>query len=119
MFTKEYKNWITSKNAVPPIIKTINSFKEYWANAIALVNQTAVPASQHGYGMTTVYNYALVMSYGDLPANFGAVYAAMQEIMKNQANSLVMMQTQLANIQQFCMAVGQQPSSSLYAPAQQ
>jgi hypothetical protein len=39
--------------------------------------------------------------------------------MKSQADSLVAMQNQLANIQQFCMAVGQQPLSSVYAPAQQ
>jgi hypothetical protein len=45
MYTKEYKNRIRA---------TINSFKKYWANSTALVNQAAVPASQHGYGMTTV-----------------------------------------------------------------
>ncbi len=38
MYAKEYKNWISCKNGVPLIVKTINSFKEYWANAIALVN---------------------------------------------------------------------------------
>jgi hypothetical protein len=48
MYAKEYKNWISCKNAVPPIVETIDSFKEYWADAIALVNQTAVLASQHG-----------------------------------------------------------------------
>jgi hypothetical protein len=44
MYAEEYKNWISSKNAVPLIIKMINSFKEYWANTITPVNQTAVPA---------------------------------------------------------------------------
>jgi hypothetical protein len=29
MYAEEYKNWILCENAVPPIIKTINSFKEY------------------------------------------------------------------------------------------
>jgi hypothetical protein len=42
MYAKEYKNWISHKNRVPQIVKTINSFKEYWANAIALVNQAAL-----------------------------------------------------------------------------
>jgi hypothetical protein len=42
MYTKEYKNWISRKNGVPQIVKTIDSFKEYWANAIALVNQAAL-----------------------------------------------------------------------------
>jgi hypothetical protein len=48
MYAEEKKNWISRENAVPQIVKTIDSFKKYWANANALVNQTAVPASQHG-----------------------------------------------------------------------
>jgi hypothetical protein len=93
MYAKEYKNWILCEKAVPPIVKMINSFKEYWANAIALVNQTAIPASQHGYGMTTMDNDALVAAYDDSLTNFGAAFAATQETTKNQAKSLVAMQT--------------------------
>jgi hypothetical protein len=111
MYTKEYKNWILHKNAVPPIIEMINSFKEYWANAIALINQTAVLALQHGYGMTTMDYNTSVASYYDSLANFGATFAAMQETMKSQADSLVAMQNQLVNIQ-LCMNVNQQPPSS-------
>jgi hypothetical protein len=118
IYAKEYKNWILRKNAVPPIIKTINSFKEYWADAIAIVNQTAMPASQHGYGMTAMDDDALVAAYNDLLANFGTAFAAMQETIKNQADSLIAMQNQLANIR-LCMNVGQQPPSSGYIPAQQ
>jgi hypothetical protein len=103
---------------VSQIVKTYDSFKEYWADAIALVNQTSVPASQHGYGMTAMEDNALVASYGDSLVNFGAVFAAMQETMKSQANSLVAMQNQLANIQ-LCMIVGQQPPSRGYTTAQQ
>jgi hypothetical protein len=119
MYAKEYKNWISRTNMVPLIVKTINSFKEDWTKAIALVNQTAVLALQHGYGMTAVDNNALVALFCDSLANFGAVYTAMQETMKSQADSLVAIQNQLANIQQFCMPAGQQPPSSGYAPAQQ
>ncbi len=118
MYAKEYKNWISHENGVPPIVETINSFKEYWADAIALVNQTVVLASQHGYRMTAMDDDALVAAYNDSLANFGAAFTATQETMKNQANSLVTMQTQLSNIQ-LCMNVGQQPPSSGYAPAQQ
>jgi hypothetical protein len=118
MYTKEYKNWISRKNAVPPLIEMINSFKEYWANAIALINQTDVLALQHGYGMTPMDYNPLVTSYGDSLANFGAAFAATQETMKSQANSLVTMQNQLVNIQ-LCMNVNQQPPSSSEAPAQQ
>ncbi len=48
--------------------------------------------------MTTVDNNESVALYGDSLANFGAAYAAMQETMKSQTNSLVAMQNQLANI---------------------
>ena len=87
-------------------------------DAIALVNQTAILAPQHGYGMTAMDDDTSVASYGDLLANFGATFAAMQEIIKSQADSLVAMQNQLLNIQ-LRMNVGQQPPSSGYTPAQQ
>jgi hypothetical protein len=119
MYAKEYKNLISRKNAVPLIVKMIDSFKEYWANVIALINQTAVLALHHGYGMTAVDNNALLVLYGDLLTNFGTGYAATQETMKSQADSLVAMQGQLAYIQQFCMVIGQQPPSGVYASAQQ
>jgi hypothetical protein len=114
----EYENWILRKNAIQLIIKTINSFKQYWTNTIALVNQTAFPALQHGYGMTAMVDEASVTVYDDSLTNFGTAFAATQETMKNQADSLVAMQTQLLNIQ-LCMNVGQQPQSSSYAPTQQ
>ncbi len=79
----------------------------------------AVSALQHGYRMTAVDDDTLVTLYSDSLANFGAEYAATQETMKNQVDSLIAMQTQLANFQQLCMAVGLQPLSSIYTPAQQ
>jgi hypothetical protein len=91
MYAKEYKNWILRENAIPSIVEMINSFKEYWAITIVLVNQTAVPAVQHGYGMTAMDDDALVAAYNDLLTNFGAAFAATQETMKNQANSLATM----------------------------
>ena len=66
VYAKEYKKWILCKNTVPPIVETVHSFMEYWANTIALVNQLVVLALQHGYGMTAVDNNALLASYGDL-----------------------------------------------------
>ena len=86
---------------------------------IALVNQTAAPALQHGYGMAAMDDDASIASYSELLVNFGAVYAAMQESMKSQATTMAAMQGQLTNIQKFCMAVGQQPTPNIYAPAQQ
>ncbi len=29
MYSEEYKNWIARENESPPIVKTIDSFKEY------------------------------------------------------------------------------------------
>jgi hypothetical protein len=91
MYTKEYKNWILRENTALQIVKMIDSFKEYWADAIAIVNQTAVLASQHGYSMTTMDKDVLVALYGDSLAIFGAAFAATQETMKSQADSLVAM----------------------------
>ena len=74
------------------------------------------PASQHGYGMAAVNNGLLNASYTKTTSNFGAAYVAIQESVKSQAASLATMQGQLANIQQFCMTVGQQPPSNIYQP---
>jgi hypothetical protein len=119
MYAKEYKNWILRENAVPSIVERIDSFKEYLANAIALVNQTAVLVLQHGNGVTTGDNNALLTLYDDSLSNFGATFATTQETMKSLVDNLIAMQGQLANIQKFCMTIGQQPPSSVYAPAQQ
>jgi len=101
------------------IVETIDSFKEYWAAAISLVNQTAIPAATHGYSMDVMGDDTSIALYGESLANFGATYAAMQESMKSQATTMAAMQGQLANIQQFCMAVNQQPPPNIYAPPQQ
>jgi hypothetical protein len=119
MYSEEYKNWIACENGTPPIAKTIDSFKEYWTDAIALVNQTAAPALQHGYGMSAMDINASIALYSESLAKFGAAYAATQDSMKSQATTMATMQGQLTNIQQFCMAVGQQPLPNIYAPAQQ
>jgi hypothetical protein len=116
MYSEEYKNWIAGEHESPPIIKTINSFKEYWSGVIALVNQMAAPALQHGYGMAAVDDNASITSYTETVTNFGTAYAATQDTMKSQATSLAAMQGQLVNIQQFCMTVGQQPPSTIYQP---
>jgi hypothetical protein len=66
--------------------------------------------------MTAMDDDASVAAYNDSLANFGAAYAAMQETMKSQANSLVAMQNKLAKIQHFCMTIGQQPPSTATPP---
>ncbi len=101
----------------------LDSFKGFWSNAITLINQTSVPALQHGYGMAAMDNNGgSIASYGKSLANFGAAYAATQETVKSQADSLSAIQAQLAGLQQFCMAIGQQqppPNNIYYTPQQQ
>ncbi len=46
MYSEECKNWIAHESKSPPIVKSIDSFKEYWSGAIALINQMAALASQ-------------------------------------------------------------------------
>ena len=59
---------------------------------IALVNQTAVPASQHGYGIAAMDNDRSIASNSESLTNYGAVYAATQESMKSQATTMAAMQ---------------------------
>jgi hypothetical protein len=119
MYSEEYKGWIPWENESPPVTKMVKTFKNYWSKAITLVNQMVSPAVQHNYGMTAMDDNATGALYGKSIANFGAAHAATQEMMKGQATSLVLIQDQLANLQQFCMAVGQQPPNNIYTPAQQ
>jgi hypothetical protein len=53
MYGKEYKAWIAHDAIRPCIVETVDTFKMFWAAKITLVNQTAIPASMHGYGMAT------------------------------------------------------------------
>jgi hypothetical protein len=127
MYAEEYKAWIGIKNAgqhaSPCVKQTLNSFRGFWSNAITLVNQTSIPASQHGYGMVAIDdNGSSIALYGESLANFVTTYAAAQETVKSQADSLSTIQAQLVGLQQFCMADGQQkppPNNIYYSPQQQ
>ncbi len=118
MYGKEYKAWIACKTVRPHIIKTVNMFKMFWATKITLVNQTAI-ANMHGYRMAAMNNDDSVILYGESIANFGAAYAAMQESMKSQGTAIASMQGQLQAMQQYCMALGQQPPPGIYTLQQQ
>jgi hypothetical protein len=67
-------------------------------------------------------NGGSIALYVESLANFGAAYAATQETVKSQADSLSAIHAQLVGLQQFCMAVGQQqppPNNIYYTPQQQ
>ncbi len=93
MYAKEYKAWISIENtgqlANPRIKQMLDSFKGFWSNVITLVNQTNVPALQHGYGMAAMDNNGgSIALFSKSLANFGAAYAATQEMVKSQAGSI-------------------------------
>jgi hypothetical protein len=69
----------------------------------------AIHMSMHGYGMATVNDDNFVILYGELIANFGAAYAATQESVKTQGLTIALMQGQVQTMQQYCMALQQQP----------
>jgi hypothetical protein len=119
MYGKEYKAWIACKAVRPCIIKMVDMFKTFWAAKITLVNQTAIPASMHGYGMAAMNNNDSVTSYGELIANFGFAYAATQESVKSQGATIASMQGQMQAMHQYCMALGQQPPPGIYTLQQQ
>jgi hypothetical protein len=109
MYSKEYKAWITCETVCPRINETVNTFKTFWAVKITLVNQTAIPASMHGYWMTAMNNDRSVVLYGETIAIFWAAYNATQELVKSQGTTIASMQGQLQTMQQHCMALGRQP----------
>jgi hypothetical protein len=70
------------------------------------VNQTAIPASMHGYGIVAVSDDDSVALYGESIVNFGAAYASTQELVKSQGATIVSMQGQMQTMQQYCMVLG-------------
>ncbi len=120
MYAEEYKAWIARKAEHPRIVETFDMFKTFWAAKITLVNQTAVPASMHGYSMAAVNNDDSLVLYGESIANFGAAYAVMHESVKAHSSMIASMQGQLQAMQQFCMVQQQQqPPPPTYALQQQ
>jgi hypothetical protein len=72
MYAKEYKVWIARESKRPKIVEMFDTFKTFWAAKLMLVNQTAVPASMHGYDMAAVNEDDYILLYGESIANFGA-----------------------------------------------
>jgi hypothetical protein len=119
MYSKEYKAWIACEAVRPHIVKTVDTFKAFWAAMITLMNHTAILASMHGYGMAAVNDDGSILLYGESIANFRAAYAATQELVKSQGPRITSMQEQLQAIQQYCMALEQQPPPGIYTSQQQ
>ena len=103
LYMEEYTRWIFRATATLHIVKTLDTFKKFWTDKITLVNQMAILASWHGYGMVAVNDGNTEALSSESIANFGAMYAATQESVKTQATTIASMQTQLQVMQQYCM----------------
>ena len=107
LFAKEYKTWILRGDNVN---KAINfaAFKSFWENAVEIAAFTAVPVSQHGYGMAATGNDASA-SLTDAVSNFGTAYVATQESLQSNTANIMAIQGQL---QMLCQAIsnGQPPT---------
>jgi hypothetical protein len=66
----------------------------------------ATPVLQHGYGMNAIEDNSSASSLTNAVSNFGMVYAATQESLRNNNPSINVMQGQ---IQILCNALGTQP----------
>ncbi len=119
MHAEEHKAWIAREAIYPRIVKTVDSFKTFWAAKITLVNQTAVPTIQYGYGMAATNNDNSIDSYGETILSFGATYTATQESVKLQGTTIAAMQSQLNAMSWFCMALKQQAPLANHAAQQQ
>jgi hypothetical protein len=69
LFPKEYKTWILWGNNASKM-NDFSSFKTFWENAVQVAAFTAIPASQHGYGMAATNDDALVQLLKDAVSNF-------------------------------------------------
>jgi hypothetical protein len=101
LFSKEYKMWILRGNGTSKM-NDFSSFKTFWENAVQISEFTAVPASQHGYGMPATNNNTLVQLLMDAVLNFGTAYASTQGLLQLNTANILAIQEQL---QMLCQAV--------------
>jgi hypothetical protein len=80
------------------------------------VLHAATPALQHGYGMNAIEDNPSASSLTNAVSNFGTVYTATQESLRNNNASINAMQGQ---IQTLCNALGTQPLAGMLQYPQQ
>jgi hypothetical protein len=83
LFPKEYKTWILCGNDASKT-NDFFSFKTFWEISVQIAAFTAVPASQHGYGMVATNNNTSAHLLMDAMSNFGMAYAAIPPIKHRQ-----------------------------------
>jgi hypothetical protein len=101
LFGEEYKAWIL-RGDDPNNAIDFAAFKSFWENAVQIAAFTAVPASNHGYGMGLA-NDDDTASLTDAVSNFGTAYATTQESLRSNTANINAIQGQL---QMLCQALG-------------
>jgi hypothetical protein len=101
-FGEEYKTWIL-RGDDPNNAIDFTAFKSFWENAVQIAAFTAVPASNHGYGMGLATDDDTTASLMDAVSNFGTAYAATQEALRSNTANITAIQGQF---QMLCQAVG-------------
>jgi hypothetical protein len=102
LFGKEYKVWIL-RGDNPSNAIDFAAFKSFWENAVQIAAFTAVPASNHRYGMGLANDDNDMASLTDAISNFGTAYAATQESLRSNTANINAIQGQL---QMLCQALG-------------
>jgi hypothetical protein len=102
LFPKEYKTRILRGDDTRKMNDLV-SFKTFWKNAVQIAVFTAVPASQHKYGIAATDNNTFAHSLTDAVSTFGIAYAATQESIQLNSANILAIQGQL---QMLCQAFG-------------
>ena len=119
--TKEMKTW---KKRTAAEGNDYAAFKIFWEQAIRIADKsTATPAAQYDYGMnvheipddkSTASRTSVLESS---ISTFGSAYAATEERVRTQTDTINQLQGQLNNLQQLCHTVMTRPPAYPPAPA--
>ena len=113
LYPEEMKAW---KKRMPVEGNDYTAFKIFWEQAIRIADKsTATPASQYDYGLniheinddtTTASRTSALES---TVSTFGNAYAATEERVRTQTDTINNLQGQLTNLQQMCHTIMTQP----------
>jgi hypothetical protein len=102
------------KKRTPAEGNDYTAFKVFWEQAIRIADKSiATPAIQYEYGMTITNDNKSTESRTSALENsistFGSAYAATEERIRNQTDTINQLQGQLTNLQQMCHTIMTRP----------
>jgi hypothetical protein len=111
LYPEEMKAW---KKRTPAEGNDYAAFKIFWEQAIRIADKsTATPAAQYDYGMAVTDDDKSTASRTSALENsistFGSAYAATEERVRNQTDTINQLQGQLSNLQQMCHTIMTRP----------